>query len=285
MSYILDALQKSERKRKRDYVPDLQTVHSPASPKKRKGSLWAWLLVAILMITVVLLVLYLPDRRRDNYLTGPVPDKVEKPAASRSLGDENLTKEISSGRQNLPERDTDAADYVAEMIPATTPPEIYEEMEPSSADVPVAYPSQVQDPSSPSRPDISDQRGGRYEEKMPTAREDTSPSAAALVPVTDVTESDEEYSTAEIPVPKPHLQPETEIPLLTSLPKSLRQNIPELTISFHVFTQNPATRLVSINGRIVRQGQEVTPDLNLEEITAAGIVLNYKGNRFRLQVF
>ena len=64
MSYILDALQKAERKRQRDSVPDLQTIHNPDPPKKRKGPLWAWLLAATLMITVVLLVLYLPERLR-----------------------------------------------------------------------------------------------------------------------------------------------------------------------------------------------------------------------------
>jgi len=285
MSYILDALQKSERKRQRDSVPDLQTVHSPAPPKKRKGQLWAWVLMATLIITVVLLVLFLPERRSDNYLTAPVPGEIEKPATSLPLGEENLTKENSGDLQTLPESDRDTDDHMAESIPATKHPDLDEEMETSSADVPVANPSLVQDPFSANRPDSSNQRGASSEEKMPPALDDTSPSSSAPESVADVTEFDMERSTAEIPVPQPHLKPETEMPLLTSLPKSLRQKIPELTISFHVFTQNPATRLVSINGRIVRQGQEVNPDLTLEEITAAGVVLNYKGNRFRLQVF
>ena len=285
MSYILDALQKSERKRQRDSVPDLQTVHNPEPLKKRKGPLWAWLLVATLMITVVLLVLYLPGRQHDNYLTVPDPSAIEKPAASQPRGSEIKSNEHSGGRQVLSEIDTVAADHMAESISATRSTELYEEMEISSADVPGARPSPLLDPSSPNRLDNANRSDSRDEETMSSALDDTSSSSPAPELIADVIESDGEQSIAEIPVLKPHLKTENEIPLLTSLPQSLRQGIPEMTISYHVFTQNPATRLVSINGRIVRQGQEVTQNLTLEEITAAGVVLNYQGKRFRLEVF
>ena len=110
---------------------------------------------------------------------------------------------------------------------------------------------------------------------------------SSVVPesLTDITEPEDEQSAVEIPPPTARTKPENEIPLLASLPRSLREAIPELTISFHVYTQNSATRLVSINGRIIRQGQEVAPDLTLEEITAKGVIFNYKGDRFRMEVF
>ena len=76
-----------------------------------------------------------------------------------------------------------------------------------------------------------------------------------------------------------------EIPLLSTLPRSLRQRLPELSISFLSFSQKPSRRIVSINGRILREGQTITDDLTVEKITSAGVVLNYRGDRFRLEVF
>jgi general secretion pathway protein B len=110
-------------------------------------------------------------------------------------------------------------------------------------------------------------------------------SSLVPAPLAAVIESEEERSAAEMPPSQPRRSTATEIPLFASLLQSLRQSIPERTISFHVFTQKPATRLVGINGWIFREGREVAPDLLLDGITAAGVVLNYKGNRFLLEVF
>ena len=60
MSYILEALKKSERERKQGEIPDLQSDHGLRSipgKRKKKTSIWKWFLVCILLV-VSALILY-----------------------------------------------------------------------------------------------------------------------------------------------------------------------------------------------------------------------------------
>ena len=54
-----------------------------------------------------------------------------------------------------------------------------------------------------------------------------------------------------------------------------------MTISFHAYSANPRDRLVGINNRMLREGDDVAPGLKLEQITPEGMLLGYKGYSFR----
>lgn len=56
MSFILDALRKSDKKRQESTAPGLDTVHEPAPAADRSRPLWSYLLVAVLLLNVGLLV-------------------------------------------------------------------------------------------------------------------------------------------------------------------------------------------------------------------------------------
>ncbi len=58
--------------------------------------------------------------------------------------------------------------------------------------------------------------------------------------------------------------------------------IPDLHMDLHVYDADPAQRLVFINGRRLRQGDEVSRDLRVHEILADGIVLQQGSTRFIL---
>ena len=67
------------------------------------------------------------------------------------------------------------------------------------------------------------------------------------------------------------------------LPLSIQKELPELHISAHVyFAKKPASRLVSINGRIVREGDNFVPDLKVEEITSDGVIFSYQKYLFHV---
>ncbi len=74
------------------------------------------------------------------------------------------------------------------------------------------------------------------------------------------------------------------IPFLRQLPADIQQSVPELHISFHAYSIKPSSRLVSIGGKILREGQQVGENLTLERITVKGVVLNINGRRFRLEI-
>ena len=72
---------------------------------------------------------------------------------------------------------------------------------------------------------------------------------------------------------------------LNDLPPSVGQTLPDIAISGHSYSADPSSRIVFINGKTMREGQVVTGDLKLEQITSDGIILSYQGYRFRKGVF
>jgi hypothetical protein len=63
------------------------------------------------------------------------------------------------------------------------------------------------------------------------------------------------------------------IPYYYQLPAAAQQTLPEFHISFHAFSRRPSARIVSVNGKVLREGQELDKKIKLEQITPSGIVL------------
>lgn len=68
------------------------------------------------------------------------------------------------------------------------------------------------------------------------------------------------------------------------LPDNIRNQIPALTFSFHVYSDKAESRTIIINNRRVREGDNVLQNLQLLEITPQGVVLNWKGHPFFINV-
>lgn len=78
-------------------------------------------------------------------------------------------------------------------------------------------------------------------------------------------------------------EPSDEVLELSELPLSIRQDLPEISISAHIYSNNPSSRIVNINGYIAREGGKITPELEVDEITVTGVILKYRGYRFRMR--
>jgi general secretion pathway protein B len=61
----------------------------------------------------------------------------------------------------------------------------------------------------------------------------------------------------------------------------MRGEIPKLSIAFLAYSGNPSERRAMINGEMLKQGDMLAPGLSLEEIAPDGVILGYKGYRFR----
>lgn len=71
------------------------------------------------------------------------------------------------------------------------------------------------------------------------------------------------------------------IPYLNELPASLKNAMPPIRMTSHLYRGN--SRLVSINGRIMSGGVNMGEGLFLEEITPEGVIMSFRGQRFRLK--
>jgi general secretion pathway protein B len=76
---------------------------------------------------------------------------------------------------------------------------------------------------------------------------------------------------------------ENRIAALRELPRHIQSEIPALTVSGYIYSENKTDRTVLINKKLLHEGDQVAPDLTLEKLTPTGMVLNYKGYRYRTQ--
>jgi len=75
------------------------------------------------------------------------------------------------------------------------------------------------------------------------------------------------------------------IPELSQLSQTVQSEIPKLNILGHIYSTDPVTRIVNINGNILREGDAVAKDIKIEEITEEGVIFNYNGLFFRIKAF
>jgi len=68
------------------------------------------------------------------------------------------------------------------------------------------------------------------------------------------------------------------------LPADVRNNLPAMTFSFHVYSSNSQNRTIIINNRRMREGDEIDSDLLLQEITEDGVILLHSGHRIHISV-
>ncbi len=248
MSYILDALKKAEKDRRRGAEGNVTAVRDARPADKTGGrKIWIYLLLGALFLNAGLLVWRLgyrnaersagsvqsEGRERVIAATEKVGDAFDPSAPVKSLPAEKerpiLRNEIASlarvGKTPLPSEEVAAA--VKEKGRRTS----------DSADI-----------------------RDRFSEKPETAAE-------VKKGVGEV---------AAVPLPSAGKK----IYAMNQLPSSLRQGLPDLSMSLHYFTNDRSSRLISINGQTFREGQEVTAGLRVEEITNDGAVFDYQHYRF-----
>jgi general secretion pathway protein B len=85
----------------------------------------------------------------------------------------------------------------------------------------------------------------------------------------------EETKTAAAPAPEPA------VGTLQDLPAQIQREIPVITVGGYIYSGTKADRSVLVNNRLLREGDEAAPGLVLEKMTPSGMVLNYKGYRYR----
>ena len=73
----------------------------------------------------------------------------------------------------------------------------------------------------------------------------------------------------------------TDVPSPANLPRP-PLGTPALSISGATYSDNPAHRLLIVNGKVVQEGQEAAPGITLEAIGPRSAVFNQGGTRFNI---
>lgn len=249
MSYILDALKKSERERKRGTVPDVLTVQEGLQPSAKKRSLWPVFVITALFLNAVLLLWWFAPWKADSQRTAAV-----KPPVHRQPQDSVKTEALpGSAKEELPRPTAQDAEIHAgsPKSRAVTGTEVTKLPKPSSGLVPDRQP----DPGSREKDSGKAKKDERREESIPSEQP-----VAALPPA------------------------ENRIYRLKELPDPLRKTLPDFSISAFLYSATPSSRMVRINGQMLHEGEELSPGLQLEEITPDGVIMSCRTYRFSIGV-
>ncbi len=72
------------------------------------------------------------------------------------------------------------------------------------------------------------------------------------------------------------------LPYLRQLPAAQQRELQGLDFSVHIYSEEPASRMVKLNGRVVRELEFIRPGLRVVEIIPRAVVLQYQDRRFKV---
>lgn len=254
MSFILDALKKSESERQRQSVPSLLDIPMPA--RKPRIPVWGILLGLLMGVNLVVLVVVLA--RHDK-----APPAVAS-LASEPPDDRPQRQAPPAASQPAIARPAAAEPAASEPVPALAPAPVA-----ASAGTPFS-PMDGAPVYAPEIPVDSGSAGtrepGMHESGMRVIRpEPAAPARPALPP-------------KEIIPPNP----DEVVPTLQELNLSGNHAIPDLHLDLHVYAARPADRFVFINNRKYKEGSTLQEGPTVERITRDGVLLRYQNLRFLL---
>lgn len=217
MSYILDALKKSEQERGHGDIPDVQTVHSSSlNYRSEKKTYWPYVLIIAVILNLLAIIYFIIDKR-------PAAEEVTAEAQQTDVTAHAMSKnEAAADEKEVP------ANPVAENKSNTKKTEI-------------------KNTSSETTATVADKK------TQPMNK------AAAVDTGIDIIEFHE-------------------------LPESIKQQLPAIIVSAHVYSTNPVQRSIVINNNFLEEGEYVLDGLILYEITPNGAIFNYQGTLFRYGV-
>ncbi|MBU0680701.1 MAG: general secretion pathway protein GspB [Proteobacteria bacterium] len=298
MSYILDALKKSDKQRQQEHVPDLNTVQIELPPEKTKKAWWPLPLAAMVLLNVIFILFFMLRQDPSISETQAVSHNADRTQAAPTQEKQTniapqSTPRLSPGRQELlplpaalvapvgndivvHRQEGDTALRQGE-TPGKAEPEPEENAYAGGAAHEIA-------------PEVASNIAPQEEFNLTTERE----SADATTPAEDYSENsdlDQSLQTQHAtPADSTIFVPNASLarnPLhIYQLPEIIRQQLPEIHIDAHLFYKDkPASRFASINGKIMREGYVLAPDLKVAEITTDGVIFSYQKYLFYVSVF
>jgi general secretion pathway protein B len=270
VSYILDALRKSEQQRQLGVAPRLLTVHAASAPDTQPAFLKYGLIAAGLIGAGVAIGWWQPwQQARLPSATAPakMPEARPREPLPAPLP---VLPEVASG----PEMPMPVQKTLVAMRPIAAP-----EVAPL-------------------------EQGTHLPAKAPPQTQESPPAAAALTKQTATPVREAAPAPVPVPTPTPTPAPAVETPiallqeksadaapadtaqqqkvfLMAELPAAIRREIPAMSIPVHTYSDTPAERIVGINDQLLREGEYLAPGLKLELIAPDGVVFSYKKYLFR----
>lgn len=300
MSYILDALKKSEMERQQGRVPDLTTapvVVGRAGAGDAMSRRRPYLIAAVALLAAAAAVIswrpWQQGAHTEPAAVSAAPVRAPSAEAVRVPPDSHVDLPVALPRAaNTPATTAKAEGrHIDQSATAasTNPPNVT--MRPArSATVDSNRPDSV------AQPPKARQRTEPISSPVPAAAHQA---PAASIPQATASTPPPAASPAAVPESMPPAQP---LPAaaakagsgksagataakgmsnLADLPAAVRKNVARIDVAGFSYSDDPQARMAVVNDRILHEGDEVVPGVRLEKIGSDGIVFSHKGIRFR----
>jgi general secretion pathway protein B len=270
VSFILDALRKSEHERQRQTGPAM--VEAAVAPPKPQSNRWATVAIALLLLNLVAVGVVLLWKSRDE----PAAVAASSPAATTAPNPETVPPV--------------APPPVASPAPAPAPQATITRTlpEPAVAPAPVLRPAEPP-PATGRRSSLEQEMSAStppmdYEAAQAAARPPAGPSAVAPARRGSVVyESLPEAAPGATYAPPPApAQQSAAASLPTADELTARGSLAEMRLELHVYSTRAQDRFVFVNGRRYREGDTTAEGATVVEITPGGAIMTAGGNRFLL---
>lgn len=319
MSFLLDALRKSDARRRMGETPGLNSSPPPESggTGKKTRRLGALLLAVVLVVILAVALVFIqpaPISDRIQQWVGSTPEtevvdpssdtpapggQPEEPHYERSVAGEDIARRApdeASIEQGLARERivSDPAEIDAELSRLVAEQAEQDEIvEESSSEPAPARRDRRETPSprtsvvaeSPARDQrlAVDPRDTERMERLIRAREARLAEAEAGSRARSVGREPEARPDTTEPADESWSPEAAEYVRVWELPLSVRRNLPELRLSIHVFAVEQDQRFVLVNGERFVTGDMISSNVRLVEIRREGAVVDFRDYRFLLE--
>lgn len=256
MSFILDALKKSENERQRQIGPSLADV---TISRRRNDKPW-WVVAVAALLVVNLGVLLVVLMRSGDAKPAPAqqPSAASPPAQAT----------------RAPQPQVQTQQYAGTVIPEPT----HEAPTPQPTRPPIVQ-------TDPSVRSLADEANSYYPTEPSYASNPQLAAAAAVPqgpPMVRPIEAPAVAPAPSRPASQSRAAQDDEVlPTINDITAG-GTTLPEMHIDIHVSSANAAERFVFVNMRKYTEGQALNEGPTVEKITAEGVILNHQGLRFLL---
>lgn len=312
MSFILDALRKSDRRRRMNDAPDLSAaaIEPTVSRSDRPGRLRRILAVGLLLVVIALVLAFSQRDRIERQWTAwvgadqsgrsaeslpapvePILPAAEEPGALTSDPAAAAYRERLETPRERVVSDPEAARQEIERLVAAQAAERSTAQGPGETDSSSSATGQSRRGQSVSRPapqrnrptQASAEQVAEIERRLAEAEQrrqlaeaggDSASSEESTAPVEDRSGANGAGTWS----------PEAaEYVRAWELPLSIRRSLPALTLNIHVFSEQLEERFVLINGERYISGDDLPEGARLVDIRREGAVVDYRDYRFLLE--
>jgi general secretion pathway protein B len=248
MSYILDALKKSDRERQAVGAPNVAADPYPAPARGLSWALWG-VVGLVLLNSAGLGILY-----------------VNRDAATPS---DVATSPVAAVPPQMPVAVAQPAP-VETVDASVAEPTVVDNGEQSSITV-IATPERLRSGTKTA------------EEQQPVPQQNQSMPAVAASDLQPAAIAEPPRVVAQTPEANEILdQAANNIPTLSEMSPEFQASVPALNLDVHVYDKRPEKRFVLINAKRLKDGETVAEGVKLERIVAKGVILSKRGIMFAL---